>query len=413
MREVFMRYKAAILSMTAVLAMVGVAGCFSQPRPGASEYQPAQGGAAHAANVSWSGTHKAEVTDPALGMTAFTVDVPNGWKFVGTILRPGGCHPPSTPAMGLSYTSLSPDGLSAYSTLPGVSWTGSSNGYNFQGNKCPSNIKIDSAAGFLLNIAVPNLHRDAESVTLVQLDPKFQAALAANSQQATAHLRQNGLQGKAIQDAAQVRVEYDRNGQPMEDLITAVVDCQETLAQATMGRPYTRLICGTRGTSIIRAPRGQADELKAHRPPFQQINPEWDQRLIEAMRTRFQQLQAASDAQFKAMTAHYAEMNRNLIDRSKAQDAQRQAGTDAAMAADRNTVNATSHAAHQQVLDSLNRADFTDPTTGQRIETSNQFDHNWISSDGSTVVLGDDPTFDPNGVVDPGRQSFIQLIPEN
>jgi hypothetical protein len=66
-----------------------------------------------------------------------------------------------------------------------------------------------------------------------------------------------------------------------------------------------------------------------------------------------------------------------------------------------------------QVLDSLNRQDFVDPTTGRKIETSNQFTHNWISSDKDSVVLGDDATFDPNGVVDPGRESWIELIPAN
>lgn len=46
-----------------------------------------------------------------------------------------------------------------------------------------------------------------------------------------------------------------------------------------------------------------------------------------------------------------------------------------------------------------NSRGFIDPTTGQRIETSNQFTHNWVSSDGSTAVLNGDPTYDPNGVM--------------
>ena len=53
--------------------------------------------------VSWSGSHTVEVKDPAEGETAFRIDVPSDWKFVGTILRPGGCHGPATPADGLSY----------------------------------------------------------------------------------------------------------------------------------------------------------------------------------------------------------------------------------------------------------------------------------------------------------------------
>jgi hypothetical protein len=54
-----------------------------------------------------------------------------------------------------------------------------------------------------------------------------------------------------------------------------------------------------------------------------------------------------------------------------------------------------------------------DPNTGQKIETSNQFSHNWINSSGDGVVLNSDPTFDPNGVVDPVRESWTELIPIN
>jgi len=76
---------------------------------------------------------KEEVVDPAYGMTAFTIEVPAGWKFAGMILRPGGCHPPPYPAAGLSYTALGPDGTTAVVALPGVSWSWSSNGTNIMG----------------------------------------------------------------------------------------------------------------------------------------------------------------------------------------------------------------------------------------------------------------------------------------
>ena len=53
----------------------------------------------------------------------------------------------------------------------------------------------------------------------------------------------------------------------------------------------------------------------------------------------------------------------------------------------------------------------TTPTTGQKIETSNQFTSAWINSDRSGVALSTDRTADPNGVVDPVRQSWTELIP--
>lgn len=408
-----MKHRAAILIGTAIVLLIGVAGCDSQQKNSASAQQSAATGASHVARVGWSGTYKAEVQDPAYEATAFTIDVPTGWKFAGTILRPGGCHPPAYPAAGLSYTSLSPDRVSAFEQLPGVSWTWSSNVYNFMGAKCPSNMKIDSAAGFLLNIAVPNLHPDAKSVTVAPLDPKFQAALAANSEQATAQLRRNGLQGRAFQDAAQVRVDFERNGKPMEELEFAVIDCQETQAQVTMGRPYTRLICNSRGTSIMRAPLGHLDEMRAHKPAFPQINEAWDQRVIHDMTTRFQQMQEASNRQFQAMTQHYAEVNQNLLARSRAADAQRAAGTAAAIQNDRNTQAAIDHSAQRTVQYSLDRQTFINPSTGQKIEASSQYNHQWISSDGSTLIQTQDHTLDPNGVVYPVQQSWTELIPAN
>ena len=72
-----------------------------------------------AAGALWSATHPQQVSDPAYGMTAFTVPVPDGWHFVGTILRPRGCHAAPTPAAGLSYSSVAPDGVTARSPCPG------------------------------------------------------------------------------------------------------------------------------------------------------------------------------------------------------------------------------------------------------------------------------------------------------
>lgn len=409
LKEVIMKHRIAIFSGAAVLAIIGVAGCHSQQKSNstAAEY----GSSAHAVSSAWTSSHTAEITDPAYGATAFTINVPNGWKYAGTILRPGGCHPPAYPAAGLSYSVLSPDRVSAYIVLPGVSWTGSSSGYNFQGAKCPSNINIDSAAGFLLNIALPILHPYAKSATIVPLDPKFQAALAANSEQGTANLRRNGLQGKAIQDAARVRVEYELNGKLIDEMLFAVVNCQQTQAQATMGRPYMRLNCNTTGTSIIRAPKGHLDEMIAHRPAIAQINGEWNQRVMQDMTSKFQQFEDASNRQFQQMTQHYAEVNQNLLARSRQQDAQRAASTASSMRNDANAQKATDNAAHQTSLYVLDRQTFVNPSTGQKIEASNQFKHQWLSSDGQTLIQNDDHSFDPNGVVYPGNQSFVELVP--
>lgn len=39
------------------------------------------------------------------------------------------------------------------------------------------------------------------------------------------------------------------------------------------------------------------------------------------------------------------------------------------------------------------------------------YDHQWMSSDGSTLVQTDNPNLDPNGLVYPVSQSWTELVP--
>ena len=365
-----------------------------------------------------SGTHKVEVVDPAYGMTAFTIEVPAGWKFAGMILRPGGCHPPPVPAAGLSYTAMSADGKTAVISLPGVSWSWSSNGTNIMGPKCPSATNIDTAAGLLLNIAVPNLHPDAKKVTLLPLPQKAQDAIAAQNEKLAASARGYGLTGsRTYADAARVRVEYESNGQQMEEMEFTVIDCLESPVAAMplgMGRSrpgYTKRTCGSRGTSIRRAPKGQLDELLAHSTP-PEINPEWDQRVIHDMNTRFQQMRAASDQQFQQNMANFKAQGEARLAAGRAFQLSLRQSTDRALAADRAQQAAIDASAHATVLRSLDQQEFRNPATGQIIQASSQYNHQWMSSDGSTLIQTNDHTLDPNGSVYPVSQSWTELVPK-
>jgi hypothetical protein len=300
--------------------------------------------------------------------------------------------------------------VTATGQLPGVGWDWASDGTSPQGPKCQS-INIITAAGFLLNIAVPNIHPNAKIIGIVPLPEKMQAGLEAQRRT----LRSAGGP-RRILDSARVRIEYDLNGQLVEEQLGTVIDCQEfdSPAYPQMRRPAsTRRNCSSHGTYIKRAPKGHLDALLANNLPLAQIDHEWDMHISQQMREHFEAYQQASDAQFQAIQKNFKAQNDAMLQRGRDAQATLKAGTDHSMALDRANQGAIDHAAHQQVLDSLNRQDFVDPTTGQRIETSNQFSHSWISSDKNSVVLNDDPTFDPNGVVDPNRQSWIQLIPSN
>jgi hypothetical protein len=352
------------------------------------------------------------VKDPGLGETAFTVTVPNGWKFVGMILRPKSCHAPAVPADGLAWTVLSPDGISAIGQMPGSKWSWQSDGQNPMGPNCPP-IDISSANAFLLNIAVPNTHPNATNIKVWPLTDKEQQALAEAKQKAANATQQYGIQVKHLVDFGKVRLEYNLNGHVVEEQLGVVLTCDETAqpAMPMLRRPaMTHRNCYTHGTFFTRAPKDHMQEVQGGKLPPPQIDHKWDMDVSQRMQQAFAQMQAASDAQFQANQKHFQDQTNQMLANGRAFQANLQNQTNHAMAADAQRQNAIDHAAHQQVLDSLNRQDYIDPTTGRKIETSNQYNHSWVGSNG-TVVLNSDPTYNPNGSINPVQESFTELVP--
>ena len=412
-----MKCMSSTLRTAVILAVVVIAGCHSQSSASSTEGASGSGvgsssaaGGSSSAAIDWSTTTPETVIDGAVNMPAFTVQIPSGWRFAGMMLRPGGCHPPAVPAYGLSYTALAPDGVTAYEGLPGVSWAWASDGSNPTSAKCAA-INITSASAFLLNIVVPNMRPDAKNISVVPLPQAMQSGLQAQQQALAAKATANGRQ---TVDAARIRLAYTLNGKPVEEMLGAVVTCSESTMPAypLLHRPaMTRRNCQSTGTNIRRTPQGALDAMIAKNLPAPQINPAWDSMIQQNMRTGFAKWQASNNAQFQAIQQHYQHVTAGMVQRAQQQMAQTQASTNAAMAQDRATQGAIDSAAQAQVRDSLNQQIFIDPNTGQKIQTSNQFSSAWISSDGQSVSLTTDTTANPNGVVDPVRQSWTELIP--
>jgi hypothetical protein len=380
------------------------------------------GAVAGAAQVTWSGTRKAEIIDPQYQMTAYTLDVPTGWKFAGTIARDPGCH---ASGAGLKFTVQSPDGPTAMAALPGMTWTWTTSESMkkiMESQHCPP-IDIDSAAGFLINIAVPNLRPTAKIISVLPLPPAGQASLAdqlqKKRQQNADMAKQFGQKPQKLSlDGARVRIQYLRDGKAVEEQLLSVVDCLESQFGAMYAQPaYMRRVCQSRSIVITRAPQGHLDELLASPQllAFNQSvqgNHDWDARLAHDQMAAFQKFQAANNAQFQANMQKSRDDNARLLANGKAFQDNMRASTDAAMAADRSRQNAIDASAHATVLHSLDRQEFKNPTTGQTIEASNQYSHQWMSSDGSTLIQTNDHSFDPNGQVYPVSQSWTELNPK-
>jgi hypothetical protein len=371
--------------------------------------------------VAWAaGTRKVEVADPQYQMTAYTVDVPAGWKFAGTVARVPGCH---SNGAAIKYTAQSTDGLSAVAVMPGAAWSWASNPAmqkSMQAANCAA-IDIDNAASFLVNIVVPNLRPGAKVVAMLPLKPEGQASLAEQlekaRQQNAAMARQYGQQPQTLSlDGATVRLQYERDGHAVEETITAVVDCNESQMAALFGQPaYRRRSCSARSEVVMRAPEGHLDELTAQFKTLAktvQINPEWQSRLLNDQQAAFQRQQATNNQQFQQnLRDNQAAFDQRIANNKAFQDSMR-ASTDHALASDRARQNAIDASAHATALNSLDRQDFKNPNTGQTIEASSQYNHQWISSDGSTLIQTNEHAYDPNGAVYPGNQSWSELVPK-
>jgi hypothetical protein len=382
--------------------------------------QKAAGSAA--SKVSWSGTQKVEINDPILNMTAMTLEIPAGWRFAGTIIRPASCHNKGT---GMTFTMRAQDGITSIIQLPATTWSWSTSPQMqkiMADGKCPA-VDIHTAGDFLINIALPNLHPGAKVGAVLPLDPEGQASLEkqlAQMQQgsATAFARYNQAAPKVSLEGARVRVMYVRAGIPVEEMITTVITCSETQTPAAYKQaPSSRRICSTRGTNILRAPLGQLDEELAQskaRPLFlsEKVNPEWQQKIADENMAMYQKFRAQNDAIFKANSQRMQQETYRMLASAKAQNAARAEGTQHAIAADRANQAAIDNAAHQTVNYSLDRKDFVNPSTGQTINASSEYNHQWMSSDGSTLIQTNSPSLDPNGVVYPVSQSWTELIPK-
>ncbi len=376
----------------------------------------------NAAITPWSGTQRVQVTDPKYGITAMSFEIPAGWKFTGSIVRPVGCHSRGANA---SYTAQSPDGITALVALPGVTWSWTTSPEMLKAmdkTHCPG-IDINTPAAFLVNIAVPNLHPTAQAkiVAVLPLPPEGQASLVAQlkTQIANSASMPNLKMTNQTLEGARVRLQYVREGHPIEEMVTAVVSCNDTpmAAMAANRTAALRRTCASRGTSIVRAPQGELDQV-LEQPSVKNLvksiqpNPDWQNRVSQDMQAEFQAMMAANDRQFQANQKYFADQNAAMLARGRQFQNNLQAGTDAAIANDRARQNAIDQSAHATALYSLDRQDFKNPATGQTIEASNEYNHQWLSSDGSTLIQTQDHTFDPNGQVYPGSQSWTELVPK-
>lgn len=377
---------------------------------------------ASAVATPWGGTRTAQVADPQLNMPAYTVLVPNGWRFAGEVNRDPTCRG-SGP--GLRSLVASPDGLTQIRHLPGFHWMWTDNVYlrmAMQKAGCPA-MDLGSAASFVVNIAVPNLHKNATIVSISKLDPAGEASLAsqlaqARQQNAQMAARYGQQPQRLTLEGARVRIRYQVGGKMVEEQVQSVVDCVYAVLPALYNQPsYTNRNCSARGVYIVRSPEGQLNALLASAALQDlnngtQANNEWTQRITRDQSAAFNATQARSNAAFQQLMQKGQADHAALMRQGAAYQAAEQQSFQRSQAQDRATQAAIDKSAHSTELYSLDRQDFKNPSTGETIEASSYYNHQWLSSDGSTAIGTNDPSFDPNGAVGPAQQGWTELVPK-
>jgi hypothetical protein len=358
-------------------------------------------------------THQVTIMDDYYQIPAGSVAVPNGWKFAGTVMRVPGCH--GSPFLSVEFSVESPDGLTAVAALPGATWQYSTSPQmqNIMAhNGCPG-VNIQTAADFLANIVVTNIHPGA---TIIKIFPG--GALVQQTVQNMQSTTTAGNQKPSVTGAA-VRIQYSRGGHIVDEELSAVVSCSYLHSMAMFASPAsTTTTCNTYGIGLARAPQGHLDEF-LNGPAYGQIlssaktDNVWLHRMVNDQNARFQvalsdfnRIAAANRAQLKA------EGDARMA-RAQAFDKQLASSTQSAMNNAQAAQDARTAAAHRIVNFASDRADFVNPATGQTLNLDYNAIHSWGSSDGRTVVLNSDATYDPNGSVNPVQSSWVELIPKN
>jgi hypothetical protein len=369
--------------------------------------------------VSASGMRTAEISDPALGMTAASLQLPADWSFGGTVARVGGC----TSAGGIRFFAQSADGNTASEKFPNYSWSWNSNP-NFANGMRQRGCMVApilTAADFLKQIMIPKLRPDAQVLEIGPLAPNVQAQLDAQLKQMRESSIRMGAQygysperslwiSNPLLDGARAHVVYTRNGQPVEEYLRVVISCSRGHMASGFNRPPSdTAMCNTTVMNLLRAPKGQMDKLM---PVFNEvvlnINPSWDQRVAQIQQQQSQALTDESWRQHNQLMQQSAAQASARTQQWQANEAARQTSVDNSIANARAQQNALDRSAVETEKYALGVQTVVDPNTGQTTNVSNQYGHTVQRQSDGKIFQYNDPSFDPRRWADP-TQIFTEM----
>ena len=328
----------------------------------------------------------AHVADPALGgkvdLPAIDLLIPSAWDFKGSVAgnTNEGCF---SDLYAVSWEAKSGDGSVAFQGAPNDSWQYTDDpaalrkltdpnrrALGLQGKPCPVKKPMKAEEYFRQNVlsAFPS----GSSVVSVEPFPEL-------NQMARKQLGlppdDAGNGGSARTEAIRARVEFQKDGKTLEDWVSLVVVTR--IFPQGRGAFYD---CHAIDVMALRAPKGQLDANdKLFKVMISSVRPEpkW-QAYSNGVIAKLYQAEAQKEATMDAMVAAF---QKHVADTIMGVTANAQRGSqDSAFGFDQNIRGVQT---------------FRDPTTGNTMELSNQYDHAWLNGS-NEYIMSDDPNFNPN-----------------
>jgi hypothetical protein len=313
--------------------------------------------------------------------------IPAGWTFDGKVEWANrGCFDDFA---AISFHMQSPDGKIIIEGYPSFTWQFVDNpsvqryliAENQQGMKvglkpCPV-IQPQPAANVLTKVIVPHLRPGKEIAAM-----ETSADLDQFIKNRTADVQ--GKEGQNAQlhaDEARARLKYDADGAPVEEWISAVSMSQ--ISPSGDGRGGRRYDNKAIMIMSMRAPAGQLEAnerlLAAVRGSIH-LQPDWERQylgMVNKLNTGQQQQRAARDEIIRQFQQQEIAAIQGVI-------ANQQQGSNQAVHAE------------SQYLRGVET--YRDPSTGKQYELDNKYGNAWMNSNGSDVILSEDPNLNPSSV---------------
>lgn len=341
---------------------------------------------------------KVVVNDPALGIPAFSVKIPEDWTFEGTVLSGFTC----LDSPKFAYRATSPDGLAAFQKVPRLDWSWSDNPAMRQAQR-PEQCNVmppAPAADVLTRVIVKQVRPDAQvvgaAVPIPGIDEQVAASTRESNAQAAAAAAQYGMPPTRISgDTARVRLQYSLAGHPEEEWLMVIRNTQDSPSPG-MGGTSMHMYSSYASITAARAPAGQldaADKLMLSIASSETAEPGWGRQVAENQTRQSQEIVRDSKIKIAGMQQQLADWSRQSS--RDAQDQIRATGQASIQRAraqdDRNSV------AAQRTEDySLDQQEYINPDSGQRMKLSNQYNHAWVDQ-GGRVYYSDAANDNPNG----------------